>query len=283
MWHRNVFLSRAYWSAVPKWALSIFGVIWLLIEPIGLFYPESVPSGWWMYFALIFTSIVSSLIVSLPRRTVSARVPGANVEVTIKVGDIFDAKDNVIIGTNDVFDTHLGDGIISASSIQGQLVTKRFGGSVRALDEILEKRLADYDSVADETKSFGKKNRYTPGICIEVEAGGVRHFLSAYCRMGNSKSVETDVCLLISSLENCWEKIRNSGQRDGVSMAVLGSDFGRIGLTQTQIIQILVLSFVNANWVQPVAPMLTIYVHAGNAEKVDFSALRLWLRGVLWA
>jgi len=64
---------------------------------------------------------------------------------------------------------------------------------------------------------------------------------------------------------------------------VLGSDFERIGLTQTQSIQIMVLSFVNANRVQHVAPRLTSYVYSGNFGLVDFSALRLWLRGVLWA
>ncbi len=279
----RVLRSKAFWSSAGKWFLVAFGFMWLLLEPAGLFLKDSVPEGWGMYFGLIGISIVAGVLLAFPRKTVSATIPGADVSVTVCVGDLFDAKDNVIIGTNDVFDTHIGDDIISSRSIQGKFVQNRFDGSVPALDKVIDEQLVDVPFVVDEAKTKGKNRRYQTGLCLEVNAKGIRHYLSAYCRMGANLKAETDVCTLISSLEECWNKVRNSGQNQGVSMAVLGSDFGRIGLTQTQLIQILVLSFVNANRVQHVAPSLTIYVYPSNSGRVDFSALRLWLRGVLWA
>jgi len=222
-------------------------------------------------------------VMAWPKPSVSASIPGADVEVEIKVGDIFDATDNVVIGSNDVFDTHIGDDIISSRSVQGQLVQKRFGGSVDTFDREIEKELAGRKFEVDAAKTRGKNKRYAVGTVLELKAEGVRHYVSAYCRMPASLKAETDVCTLIGALDEIWEKVRNSGQNLGVSMPVLASDFGRTGLTQTQLIQLIVLSFVGANKVHHVAPKLTIYVHQGNSSQVDFAALRLWLRGVLWA
>jgi hypothetical protein len=275
--------SRAFWSSFGKWFFGAFGLIWLCIEPIGLFMPDSVQKGWGFYFTLVVLSVFAAIYKAWPRTKVSATIPGADVEVEVRVGDLFDAQDNVVIGINDVFDTHVGDDVISSRSIQGQFTHIRFDGSVPALDKVIEELIADLPSQTDPSKTKGKNKRYAIGTCLEVSAKGIRHYLSAYCRMSAACKAETDVCALLTSLEECWAKIRNTGQQNGVSMSVLGSDFGRIGLTHTQLIQLIVLSFVNANRVQHVAPKLTIYVYKGNAGKVDFAALRLWLRGVLWA
>jgi hypothetical protein len=253
------------------------------VEPIGLFKKDAIPEGWGTYLILVGVSVVIAFVQAWPKTVVSATIPGADVKVTIRVGDIFGAKDNVVIGTNDVFDTHIGDDIISSRSVQAQFVQKRFEGSVSALDSIVADLVKDIAFNVDESKQRGKNKRYPIGTVLEISAHGIRHYFSAYCRMGSNLKAETDVCRLIHSLEECWEKARNSGQNLGISMPVLGADFGRIGLTQTQLIQILVLSFINANRVQHVAPELTIYVYPGNAGMVDFAALRLWLRGVLWA
>lgn len=278
----RVLKSKVFWSSVGKRFLVAFGFLWLLLEPAGLFLKDSIPGGWETYFGLIIFSMIIATIAAYPR-SVSATIPGSNVSVTVCVGDLFDATDNVIIGTNDVFDTQIGDDIIHFQSIQGQFVMKRFDGSVPALDEAIDKQLAGVPYTTDETKVKGKKDRYEVGLCVEIVAKGVRHYLSAYCRMGANLKTDSDFRTLINALEEIWSKVRNSGQNQGVSMAVLGSDFARIELTQTQLVQILVISFVNASKVKHVAPSLTIYVHPSNIDKVSFSALKQWLDSVLWA
>jgi hypothetical protein len=254
-----------------------------VVEPLALFFPADIPKGWIAYGVLLAISIVSGLVLAWPKRSVTASIPGANVEVTIKVGDIFSAADNVVVGVNDVFDTHIGDDIISSRSVQAQLVQQRFDGSVSAFDDAVEHELKGKSFTVDSLKIKGKNKRYELGTVLELRAHGIRHYLSAYCRMLPNLKAETSVCTLQTSLNEIWEKVRNSGQNEGVSMPVLGADFGRTGLTQTQLVQLIVLSFVGANKVQHVAPKLTIYVRKSNSGQVDFVALRLWLRGVLWA
>src|SRR5258708_39927323 len=96
-----------------------------------------------MYFGLMGASVLVAVFLAWPRQQVSAKSPVADVEVTVRVGDIFEATDNVVIGTNDVFDTHIGDDIISSRSVQGQFVANRFDGSVSTLDVIIEDLLKD--------------------------------------------------------------------------------------------------------------------------------------------
>ncbi len=275
--------SLAFWSGFGKTFLAALGGLWLIVDPITFLSPDSVPKGADKFALLLVFAMVIAIWFAWPRRVVSASIPGADVKVTILVGDLFDAKDNVVIGVNDVFDTHIGDDIISPRSVQAQFVQNRLDGSVPAFDRLIEAALEGTTFEVDPQKTRGKNARYPMGTVIETSQKGIRHFLSAYCRMGANLKAQTSVCTLIHALDELWEKVRNSGQNQGVSMPVLGSDFGRIGLTQTQLIQILVLSFVNANRLQHVAPELTIYVYEGHAGKVDFAALRLWLRGVLWA
>ena len=275
--------SKAFIHGLGIKLLASLGTLWLFLEPLGLLLPDDIPTGWKVYFTLIGIAFGLSVLLAWPKRSVSATIPGADVKVTIKVGDIFLAEGNVVIGTNDVFDTHIGDGIISNRSVQAKFVQKRFKGSVSDLDRLIDLQTEMLEFTQDETKTKGKNKRYPIGTVIEIPGEEARYYLSAYCKMGSNLKAETDVCSLLNSLEKCWGCVRNSGENLGVSMPVLASDFGRIGLTQTQLIQIIVLSFVGANRVQHLSPELTIYVYEGNAGLVDFSALQLWLRGVLWA
>lgn len=279
----KILRSRAFWHATYKAFLAYFGAFWLVVEPVGILVVSNTVNGWVIYLGLLILSLLCAVLSSWPREFVIASIPGSDVEVVVKVGNIFDAKGNVVIGVNDVFDTHIGDGIIDTRSVQAQFTFNRFDGSVYSLDAYIEPLLSDLRYEVDESKAKGKNKRYPLGTCLEVTAKGVRHYLLAYSRMSPALCAEGDLCGLLKSLDSCWSKIRVSGQNEGVSMPVLGGEFARIGLTQTQLIQILVLSFINANRKEHIAPRLTIYVYEGKSDLVDFAALRVWLRGVLWA
>lgn len=275
-------LGRAFWRILGRRFLEAFGVLWLVYEPLCHFLPNSVPRGWGPYALLTALSGLFAIALAWPRQVVTATIPGADVFVSIRVGDLFGAKDNTIIGINDVFDTALGN-IISTRSVQAQFLEKRLAGDVAALDRLVDQELKSVPFEPDNTKKEGKQNRYQIGTTIALNLYGLQYYLCAYCKMGSNLKAETDICSLITSLEQCWSSIRNTGQNRTISTPVLASDFGRIGLTKTQLVQIIVLSFVNANRQQHVAPGLTIYIHPSQQREVDMSALRLWLRGVLWA
>lgn len=277
--------SRAFLGSLGKHFFGALGLIWLITEVVNFFLPESplADLGSRGLLGSIGLSVIAAVAVAWPRKRVSATIPNSPVEVTVRVGDLLDAKENVIVGMSDVFDTRTGEGVISTRSLQAQLVQARFDGDVAAFDAQIDRALTDVPFVVDPSKTKGKNKRYATGTVIQVPAHGIRHYLCAYCRMPATLRAETDVCTLFSSLDNCWARIRDTGDNQGISMAVIGADFGRTGLTHTQLVQLAVLSFIASSKTQHIAPSLTIYVHPSNAGSVDFVALRLWLRGILWA
>jgi hypothetical protein len=56
------------------------------------------------------------------------------VTIEIRVGDVLAQTGNIIVGSNDAFDTQLEEGVISSASVQGQLLVRVFDGDRKDLD-----------------------------------------------------------------------------------------------------------------------------------------------------
>ena len=92
--------------------------------------------------------------------------------------------------------------------------------------------------------------------------------------MGNNLKAQSDVKRLSTSLEMLWEEIRLKGQRDKVAMAVLGSDLARIiNTSHSDLIKLIVSSFILASREQPITQELVIVIHQSNLEKVNMNEL----------
>ena len=106
--------------------LSIFGLIWLFLEPGGLFLPQWFNWGLNGYVGLFLISLLIAIIRNFPKSSISLRALTSDTVIEIKIGDIFEESSHIVIGTNDTFDTELGE-VIKPSSVQGQLLTKDKG------------------------------------------------------------------------------------------------------------------------------------------------------------
>ena len=125
--------------------LSIFGLLWLLIEPGALFFPQYLNFGWIGYFGLVAVSLAIAVIQSFPRMLVCQALSSPDSVVEIKIGDLFDEPGHLVIGANDVFDTELGE-VIKPSSVQGQFLTRIYGNDRTKLDTDIETALQDYQA-----------------------------------------------------------------------------------------------------------------------------------------
>jgi hypothetical protein len=113
-----------------------------------------------------------------------------------------------------------------------------------------------------------------------VKARGNRYFLVAYIRMRNDLRVESDICKLSASLNECWEAIRVRGQHEPIDMGIVGSSLARIGPTRAFLLQFIVLSFLDAERKESLTRQLSIHIHEGDAECIDFVDLEEWLAGL---
>lgn len=262
--------------------VGMFGGIWLFIEPAGLFFPERVNWGWRGYVGLVFASMVVAIAKNIPRTSLSRSFSSPDYTIEIKVGNLFDQPEHLVIGLNDVFDTELGE-IIKQSSVQGQFLDCIYSGDRARLDAEIDAALQPLQDKAQEDldKKRGKRLRYPIGTTLVLGVEGRRFFLSAYGRMGNDLRVKSTVDYIWLSLTKLWQQVRLRGHGKGVSIPIIGSDLARTGLSRMVLTKLIMLSFAIAAKEGFVANRLTIMIRPEDISSVDLAELQEFLYSTL--
>lgn len=101
--------------------------------------------------------------------------------IEIKIGDLFDEPEHLVIGANDVFDTERAGEVIQ-SPAQGQFLTRIYNNDQARLDTDIDAALAPLHQQRTHApaKIKGKTWRYPVGTALVLGAGDRRYFLSAY-------------------------------------------------------------------------------------------------------
>ena len=117
--------------------------------------------------------------------------------VSIRVGDLFDEDTHLVVGFSDTFDTSTADAqIVSNTTVQGQLLHRRYGGDHKRLDRELQSALARHTPVTVEkrdAKRRGKLTRFPIGTVAVLGRPGHHIFAVAYSHMGNDLVARTTV------------------------------------------------------------------------------------------
>lgn len=269
------------WKTLKKLVSSFLqavGTLAILLGILDIFFPTDFALGFQGLFSIGILSLIWGIVKIFPRFKISRYLPEPDTTVIIKVGDLFEENANLVIGMNDVFDTEKGD-IIKQNSVQGQFLEKVYGSNRSRLDTDLSNALASSTSVRDSQKTQGKNMRYPIGTVATLSTGTKKYFCSAYSFMSNDLKAQSDIPTLTTSLEALWEQIRIKGQRERVSMAVLGSDLARIGeATHSNLIKLIVSSFILASRKKKITQELTIIIYPKNLEKVNMVDLDDFLK-----
>lgn len=259
----------------------VFSLVWLVVEPAAFFFPDKINFGIAGYVALTVVSIIVGLWLSWPRFTIASKVSGADVIIRIKVGNLFHEKSHLVIGTNDVFDTDLSNGVISRNSVQGQFEQEIYEGDLVRLDEDLKRALAQETNVTqDLNKKLGKNLRYPVGTTAVLNRGQKMFFLVAYCVMSETCMASSDANKLWLSLSKLWSIVREKGELKPVATPVLGSGFGRTNLTRRLLAQLIITSFIVATREKFVARELTLMIHPNDLADVNLYDLEDFLVSV---
>lgn len=268
------------WQTVKKLFssfLQAFGALALLLGMLDIFFPNKFNFGYQGIEMLSGASFFWGIFTVIPRWKISRNLLVPDVNITIKVGDLFEENGNLVIGMTDVFDTEKGN-IIKPSSIQGQFLSKIYNDDRTRLDKDIKNALQGVSGQRDTDKRKGKNIRYPIGTVVTV-VGSKKYFCSAYSRMGNDLKAQSDINKLSTSLTMLWDEIRLKGQKEKISMGVLGSDLARIGTaSHSNLIKLIVSSFILASREIPIAKELVIVIHENNLEKVNMLELNDFLQ-----
>jgi hypothetical protein len=266
---------------VRLWTATVLGALGLLAGVIGLIaalFPHGAePRRWWYLSLVLFLAIVYGTVRAWPRQRYSRHFPVPDTEISIVVGDLFEQDTHIVIGMSDTFDTELPD-VISPQSIQGQFLTRVYESNLERLDSELESALQGKTSVRSETredKLKGKLRRYAIGTVASLGAAHHYYFCVAYSKMSNSNVAQSSVSDLWLSLSNVWDIIRVKGQRQPVSMAIVGSELARVSnqVSRADLVRLIILSFLTASRERVVTDELRIVIYPKDAERMDLREL----------
>lgn len=259
-----------------------FGAFWLVLEPVSLVFPSLIEKNWPLFVGVVIVSIAAGFWRARPRNRLTIRLPPTDVSITIAVGDVLEQTGNVVIGSNDVFDSDLADDIISPTSVQGQLLKVVFKEDLKDLDRQIERSLSGIDYEVDTEKVFGKTKRYPIGTVAIAKQNDTRYFLPAIARMSAHHPPHTSATIsgVQVALTETWRVIGQGGQRESVHAPIVGSHLARLGLSRTWLIQMMILSFVAVTKKEAGSASLTIWVAEKDASIVDFAALEDWLHAL---
>jgi hypothetical protein len=261
--------------------IGIFGVLWLFVEPSSFFLFSQIQNGLTCYMVLVVAAFILSMRTALPRNRVSARISGLDSTVTIKVGNLFNEQGHLVIGTNDVFDTALGE-FIKPSSIQGQFLTNIYDGNKNRLDIDIDHALMKIGAQGkdDPKKKTGKIRRYNIGTTIALGASRTKFFMTVYGRMDNDSNCISSYQDILIALGKLWEMVRREGHGKKVICPLLGSGLSSTGLSRVEFAQMIISSFVWASKQGFVAEELVLIIHPKDLKLITPYQMDVYLKTI---
>jgi hypothetical protein len=231
-------------------------------------------------------SAVYGLIRAWPCSKISRTIAASAHKVTVNVvvGDLLTDKGQIVVGFCDTFDTDTKDDrVISSTSLQGQLLSRRFGGDSKQLDMELASALKGVKAIKTETRSskqHGKLNRYPVGtVAVLGDKPANKIYALAYSTMNNDLVAESSVHDIWTSLGQLWSAVYNSGQQQPIALPLVGTGLARINfLDRESMLRMTLLSFVARSREKMVCKELTVYIHPSDRDKINMLELEAFIR-----
>ena len=240
---------------------------------------ESFKDNFWCW--IIFLFICCFIFQLKTYFNISARITGCDIKISIKRGDITEARGALIISTNTSFVTTMEGGIISENSVQGAFQNKFYKTEIENLHNKLisainygqEKKEEElhiknivypvYDIGTVSQIQQNKRNVYFVGINDLNEAG-------------NNKNSNIDD--IYKALNSLWEYIIKFGHvEEELAIPLIGT--GRAGIanaTTERICNAIIDLFITAirNNNSRITKHLIIYVHKKDIQNFNFGKMK---------
>ena len=250
-----------------------FGFLWAVIESFGFFLPERKPEGVCWYAAIVFAALGVALWNVRPKRNIEVKVPASDSSLAIKFGDIFTDKGVVVIPVNEYFDGEL-NGHVSENSLHGLFIKNVLGGQSEVFYNLTDIAL---DSIVAEKvqRKSGRDKRYPIGTVACIDVNETRYLLAALSKTDiQTLKASATIHELWDCLAGIWEGVRNYSNGNCVNIPLLGSGLSGVGLPPTNLIEIILISFVDYTKKKKIADKVTLVLHSRLKGEVDLAAIK---------
>lgn len=252
-------------EAVAK-ILAIVGLQYMILDMADFF--SIYTKDRYSHYAVLVMAVVAVCCVIVTRRPIIRflyKVPGKDFTVEVRIGDLFDGSNDVIVSTNTTFDTDMAGGLIDTDSIQGQVATKFFNANTTEIDQQLSADLASVQGTP-RANAPGKNVEYPIGTVARVKTHNRTFYFVAMSRLndqGNASSSSRDI---EDALESTWIFVRTNGSLRDLSVPLIGTGRGRTGIPRKKMVERIAQSFVDGAKDQVFSNRLSIVIRPRDAE-----------------
>jgi hypothetical protein len=257
-------------------AFVAFSVAWTTTEAFSHFFGWAALKSIEWFVAIIVGSVAYSIFSIWRPARVVITMAMSNVAVEIAFGDIFEQDGVVAIPVNEFFDSEIGLPV-SAKSLHGVFLQRCFGGYADAFDRQLA---AKFVGKAAEvvTRRQGKSQRFQIGTSAAIEAAGRRFLAFAFTRTDIATcKASADVPQMFAALAGLWKAARTELGGDALNLPLVGSGLSGVGLPTRELLNIIILSFLDETKRQLVAHKLRVVLTWDRLSEVDLREVKkLW-------
>lgn len=263
-------LSFWRYALLSKEALAkifaIVGAIYLVMDMADFFnvYTKDRYSS----YAVLIMGAAAIFWVVATRRPItrfSYKVPGKDFVVEVRIGDLFDGNHDVIVSTNTTFDTDMASGLIDTGSIQGQVATKFFNANTAEIDRQLSLDLAAVHGT-QRNNAPGKNLEYPIGTVARVRSHNRTFYFVAMSRLNDQGNASSTPRQIEDALDATWKYISSNGNLRDLSIPLMGTGRGRIGVPRKKMVERIAQSFCDEANNQVFSNRLSISIRPEDAE-----------------
>lgn len=265
-------LTFSFWKyallsgeAIAK-IFAIVGVQYALMDMADFFniYTKDAYSR----YAVIAMIVIAVCWVAVSRRPItrfSYKVPGKDFSIEVKIGDLFDGDNDVVVSTNTTFDTDMAGGLIDTDSIQGQVATRFFNANTAEIDRQLAQDLASVKGT-QRAGAPGKQTEYPIGTVARVKSHNRTFYFVAMARLNTQGTAVSTSRDIDDALEATWSFVRSHGSVRDLSIPLMGTGRGRTGIQRKKMVERIAQSFTDGSTKQVFSNRLCIFIRSQDAE-----------------
>lgn len=172
----------------------------------------------------------------------------SNLKLTIRQADLLKQNGIIVIGFNEYFDTHVGDGIVSPKTLHGLFINKYYKDHLTDLDSDIKASLAQQGispilQNCQRRHAAGKTDKYELGTCALVHDGGKKYVLVAlshFDQYDKANLTKEEFNTVLSKLMNF---LAVHAEANEVHMPILGTGLARLNRSESRILHFIIDSF----------------------------------------
>ncbi len=276
---KSIFSKRMLFHTFKRFSV-IFGSVSAVVGLVAALDPSVVQYGLPAFLGLTGLILLLSFILELPKRTISHSFSHPDMRITVKVGNILEQREHLVIGFSDTFDTEIGE-IINANSLQGKFLSSLYNYDRTRLDRDLDLALQGENFEVDSTKTVGKNKRYKIGTTVAIPGENRKFFCCAYSYMKSDLRATSDIDNLWISLQAIWAKVRHDGEQKAIVMPVIGTNLARVpGISFTLPLKLILLSFLVNSRIECISKELVIVIREEDVDKVNLLEVEDYIKSL---